>query len=162
MTFKIAEVYTKKEYTCKKCNGKIYYAKIADESGNLITTDGQPPNGKFGKESNVLSGAVDALVKDRLHSCSAHFVTEAIEKINSQKVATKTTEPQKPLDFIILDDATRELIQYLTRKHIEIKYVVEQTINAEHPIFNNPASIGQILNLVKFDLEKVESKKENK
>ena len=50
----IIDIYTKKEYTCKKCDGQVYYGKVTDESGKIVTKDGAWPNGKFGKESNVL------------------------------------------------------------------------------------------------------------
>lgn len=65
----IADVYTKKSYTCKKCDGQVYYAKVTDDQGKIVTEDGKLPNGKFGKESNVLSGAVDANDKTKFHEC---------------------------------------------------------------------------------------------
>ena len=36
----IIDIYTKKEYTCKKCNGQVYYGKVTDESGKIVTKDG--------------------------------------------------------------------------------------------------------------------------
>tara|TARA_R110002051_G_scaffold70342_1_gene126427 strand:+ start:1102 stop:1569 length:468 start_codon:yes stop_codon:yes gene_type:complete len=66
---KVTKLYTKKEYTCKKCDGQVYYGQITDDEGKTITTDGSTPNGKFGKESNVLSGAVDANNKTKFHEC---------------------------------------------------------------------------------------------
>ncbi len=103
MNYQITEDYSKKEYECKKCGGKTLYAKIAKPDGSLYTTDGQPPNGKFGKESNVLSGAVDALVKDRLHGCSAHFVEEVIAKIESgtKPSSQASIEPRNKIDYFV-------------------------------------------------------------
>jgi len=66
---KVTKLYTKKEYTCKKCDGQVYYGQITDDTGKTITTDGSTPNGKFGKESNVLSGAVDVKDKTKFHEC---------------------------------------------------------------------------------------------
>ena len=81
----VLEVYTKKEYECKKCKAKIYYGKIADDNGALYTNDGQQPNGKFGKDSNVISGAVDVNNKEKLHSCSEKYVLKAIEEAEANK-----------------------------------------------------------------------------
>lgn len=72
----ISDVYTKKEYKCAKCMDSIYYAKISDDTGKYVTTDGLLPNGKYGKESNVLSGAVDINVQDRLHRCTLGITTD--------------------------------------------------------------------------------------
>lgn len=78
----ILDVYTKKEYDCpKKCGAKVYYAKLADDTGKYVTTDGLLPNGKYGKESNVLSGAVDVNVKDALHRCTLGETTEKYWKL---------------------------------------------------------------------------------
>ena len=55
----VTNVYTKKEYTCQKCKNQIYYGQITDDAGKIITKDGSKPNGKYGKESNILSGSVD-------------------------------------------------------------------------------------------------------
>lgn len=65
----VTDVYIKKQYTCKKCNGQVYYGKVTDDQGKIVTEDGAVPNGKFGKESNVLSGAVDANDKTKFHEC---------------------------------------------------------------------------------------------
>jgi hypothetical protein len=57
------------EYTCHGCNAKIYYAAFTDDSGAIITEDGQKPNGKFGKESNVKGFKVDVNNKEKIHDC---------------------------------------------------------------------------------------------
>jgi len=95
----IVDVYTKKDYKCNKCNALIYYGKIAKDNGEFYTTDGNPPNGKFGKESNVLSGAVDAAVQDRLHDCSKHYILKKIDELNngasgSQQKITQSVTPR--------------------------------------------------------------------
>ena len=89
----IADVYTKKEYECHKCGDKVYYAKIADDTGKFVTTDGLSPNGKYGKDSNVLSGAVDVNVKDRLHSCSFGATTDKYWSLVKPKETATTTLP---------------------------------------------------------------------
>ena len=30
---KVTKLYTKKEYTCKKCEGQVYYGQITDDTG---------------------------------------------------------------------------------------------------------------------------------
>jgi hypothetical protein len=85
----LLDVYTKKEYTCPVCNAAVYYAKIADNSGKLVTTDGQPPNGVYGKGNNVLSGAVDANVKDRLHNCTAEKTTKKYQELTQEPLANQ-------------------------------------------------------------------------
>ena len=106
----ILDIYTKKEYDCpKKCGDKVYYAKIADESGAYVTLDGLQPNGKYGKESNVLSGAVDVNFKDRIHKCVQSELEEKYNKLTgklvppivtsdttSEKVQVKVRWPQEP------------------------------------------------------------------
>lgn len=88
----ILDAYTKKEYDCpKKCGSKVYYAKIADDSGKLVTLDGDEPNGKYGKDSNVLSGAVDVNVKDRIHSCIKADLEAKYSKLVDKPVAGTTT-----------------------------------------------------------------------
>ena len=59
----------KKEYKCPDCKEPIKYAKFQDAQGKLITDDGQPPNGKFGKESNVTGFKVNPNTKE-IHTCS--------------------------------------------------------------------------------------------
>ena len=82
----IADVYTKKEYDCpRKCGSKVYYAKIKDDSGNYVTTDGLPANGKYGKDSNVLSGAVMIQTQDRLHECTASQVREKYDQLTREE-----------------------------------------------------------------------------
>jgi len=142
----ILDVYTKKEYECKKCNGAIYYAKIADDSGKLYTTDGQPPNGKFGKESNVVSGAVDALVQDRLHKCTEKFVYDAIEKAKggspgvqktfSTTIKTEWTQAE-------LDEKGEELKEGLKA----FKNIAYHLAKEEHPELDDQTNLfGQIVN----------------
>lgn len=145
MSYTIAEVYTKKEYECK-CGSKIYYAKIADESGKLYTTDGNEPNGKFGKESNVLSGAVDTLVKDRLHSCTQRFVIEAIEKIKSGNTPGASTNK---IDYFVCPPANTN--EYLSEglkvdKDTLLAYVhqAEQVMRELYPNLHEPNMKGQI------------------
>lgn len=75
---KVVEIY-KKEYKCSKCGSDVQYGKVTDESGKIITKDGNSPNGKFGKESNVLSAAVD-VGTDNLHPCYSDLVKRDFDK----------------------------------------------------------------------------------
>jgi len=80
----VTNVYTKKQYICKKCNSEIFYGKVTDESGRIITKDGKVPNGKFGMESNVLSGAVNANDKTKFHECYLQKLEEQYREATSQ------------------------------------------------------------------------------
>ena len=81
----IQSVYTKKEYVCNKCNQKIYYAKIADDSGDTVTKDGRKPNGKYGKESNTLSAAVNVSDRSKFHECYKNLVEKQYEEALQKK-----------------------------------------------------------------------------
>jgi hypothetical protein len=89
----IQSVYTKKEYVCNKCNQKIYYAKIADELGDVVTKDGRQPNGKYGKESNTLSAAVNVSDRNKFHECYKEFA----EKQYNEALLKKGT-PEKVIN----------------------------------------------------------------
>ncbi len=80
----VTNVYTKKEYTCKKCNNQIYYGQVTDESGRIITKDGNIPNKKYGKESNILSGAVEKDNKSKFHECYLSNLQEQYREATSQ------------------------------------------------------------------------------
>lgn len=91
---KVIEIY-KKEYKCSKCGSGVQYGKVTDESGKIITKDGNSPNGKFGKESNVLSAAVN-VGTDSLHLCYADLVKRDFDQyattpqVESKWETTKT------------------------------------------------------------------------
>jgi len=76
----LIDVYTKKSYTCRKCGVETVYAKVADDSGKVYTTDGEKPNGKFGKESNILSVPVDQKDVSTIHGCAQDRVTASIRE----------------------------------------------------------------------------------
>ena len=88
---KVTKLYTKKEYTCKKCEGQVYYGQITDDTGKTITTDGSTPNGKFGKESNVLSGAVDVKDRTKFHEC---YLSNLQQKFRD---ATNLYQEERPI-----------------------------------------------------------------
>jgi len=96
----ITDIYTKKEYTCKKCNGQVYYGKVTDESGKIVTKDGAWPNGKFGKESNVLSAAVDSNNKTKFHECYLSNVQQqyrdALRKLDPASLAERPVVNNMP------------------------------------------------------------------
>ena len=85
MPIKTIDPYTKKAYVCNTCSKEVYYAKVVEEDGTLLTKDGKAPNGKFGKDSNVLSCAVDINNKENVHSCYYNKVVEDIAAAKAKK-----------------------------------------------------------------------------
>ncbi len=77
-----------KEYKCSKCGDPVNYGKVADSKDNYITKDRKPNNKKYGKESNVLSAAVDA-GSTTLHKCYADLVERDYREL------TSTPEPKE-------------------------------------------------------------------
>ena len=137
----VVDVYTKKEYMCKKCNAVIFYGKITDDSGKLITEDGQTPNGKFGRDSNVLSGAVDANAQTTLHECSKHYVEEAVKRAGSGTQAGLKDfkrEHVRDQEEIVWNDVLAKTAEYviLAQKKLE-----------EYPEIENPALKGLVTKL---------------
>lgn len=138
----IIDVNTKKEYKCNKCQAIIYYAKTANNMGVLYTKDGKLPNGKFGKESNILTCQVDALVKDRVHSCSKDWLSKQLpvnellpdEALASKQVVINPQEPEVPnespkvkeMDVVdFAEPAMRKEIQIILKN---LKIVEEEVI----------------------------------
>ena len=69
---KVIDIYGK-EYKCSKCGEQINYGGVEGPDGKTVTKDGRPFNGKFGKDSNKLSCAVDAGTIE-IHGCYAALV----------------------------------------------------------------------------------------
>jgi len=141
----IVDVYTKKEYECKKCKAKVYYGKIADDNGKFYTKDGQEPNGKFGKDSNVISGAVDVFVQDRLHKCSEKYVLKEIENITSGAPAKSFTAQTVKTEWenTELDEKGQELLDGLKG----FKNIAYHLAKEEHPELDDQTNLfGQIVN----------------
>ncbi len=141
---KIADVYTKKEYECKKCNSKIYYAKITDDSGNIYTVDGLMPNGKYGRESNVISGAVDVNVKDRLHECTKHYVEDAVAKAPPAPGSGGTLPGTAKREVTSLQE--QEIIGFteIVERNVDRLILVEDICRQRG--ITNPAQIGMVYN----------------
>lgn len=139
---KILDVYTKKQYECKKCNGAIYYAKIANDKGELITTDGKQPNGKMGKESNVVSGAVDATVQDRLHKCTEKYVLKAIEEAETNKGNNEKLKDYK----LNLSEQEQQLWSDIISKVCEYDILADKIIST-FPCDQSGQSKGRIKNI---------------
>lgn len=145
---KVVNVYTKKEYKCSKCSAVIFYGKITDDQGNLYTTDGHQPNGKFGKESNIVSGAVDAGTS-KLHGCTKHYVEEAIAKAQP----TNTTTQQATTNNIDFANFMPEFVNVteltlwndLVAKCAEYAILAQKKLE-EYPEIQNPALKGLITN----------------
>ena len=96
----IVEIYAK-EYTCSKCDKAVNYGKVADDKGTLITKDKKAPNGKYGKESNVLSAAVDAGTTN-LHPCYASNVVRDFDEL------TATKKPSEPLPQMTVQNVSAD------------------------------------------------------
>jgi len=165
---KVLDVYTKKEYTCKKCNAKIYYGKITDDAGNIYTTDGQMPNGKYGKETNVLSGAVDALVKDNFHKCSLPYIEDAVAKAPAPPTAggvkmTEVTTQKSNLDNFTPEYVSEtDKVQWtdIVRKVTEYSILADISLD-DYPEITNPASKGQIKNIAFAIMENIKEHQRN-
>lgn len=145
----LLDVYTKKEYKCPICGDAIYYAKIADNSGKLVTKDGQLPNGKFGKDTNVLSGAVDVNVKDRLHKCTAAKTTDQyntlsqgpMDAINSGGTVLATAEVKWNVSH-----GLTELQSKLKEGLVDLTSVAYQVTKEQHPDLSDQNGLfGQIV-----------------
>ena len=150
---KVIDVYTKKAYKCSQCNAEIYYGKITDDDGNIYTVDGKMPNGVFGKGNNVLSGAVDALVKDKLHECKKHYVEDAVAKcppspfangVKMQETPTPQT-PKEPFTPEFVNEQEAILWNDLVGKVTEYVILAQQKLD-EYPEITNPALKGLITN----------------
>jgi len=85
---------THKQYVCHDCSEPIFYASFFDDAGNLYTTDGQKPNGKWGKESNVKGYKVDINKKDVEHKCN-HSMNESTQGLidKSQLITKDSKDP---------------------------------------------------------------------
>jgi hypothetical protein len=105
----ILDVYDK-DYTCKSCSKTVQYGKVADSDGKLVTTDKKEPNKKYGKDSNVLSGAVDKGTLN-LHACYAKSVTDKYNtytqpSIGETAINSKPGEPAEVKWYSELDQLT--------------------------------------------------------
>jgi len=76
---KITNVYDK-DYKCSKCDKTVQYGQVTDDKGKVITKDKKPFNNKYGKESNVLSAAVDKGTIN-LHACYASYVVKDFDEL---------------------------------------------------------------------------------
>lgn len=149
---KIIDVYTKKEYECPICKEKIYYGKIAKENGEFVTKDGQRPNGKFGKENNVLSGAVDIHVKDRLHACTAGKTQEEYQKLIGGGLAELAINSNpKPIQKVVWYDKVDFLTmntpqQNLVHGYHDLNKVAYHLTKEQHPNMSSEDNVfGQIV-----------------
>ena len=69
-----------KEYTCSKCNKKVNYGQCSEDGKTPVTKDKKPFNKKYGKESNVLSVAVNAGTVE-IHPCYSALVVRDFDEI---------------------------------------------------------------------------------
>jgi hypothetical protein len=170
---KLLEPYCGKEekpYTCSKCKERVCYAKVADDEGTFYTEDGNLPNGKFGKESNVLSAQVDFAVQDRVHKCAEGFVNKAVkearEKRNpvTQQTIDSPAQGQKNQNYTASFDPERFTVpdQVLSEIYNKIDEKMSFMIPAYHRILTNlkhagienpnPALVGMFFNNLKGGL----------
>lgn len=104
----ILDIYNK-EYECSKCHKTVNYGKVATDKGEVVTKDKKAPNGKFGKESNVLSAAVDKGTTN-LHACYASNVVRDFDEL--------TTIPQEPKQMVVqgMSKETEENLESFTNE----------------------------------------------
>ena len=155
----IIDVYTKKEYDCHKCGEKVYYAKIADDTGKLVTTDGKEPNGKYGKDSNVLSGAVDVNVKDRLHRCTLGATEDKYWSLVKQKaditqelngtrkqIAKSPNEPNT-VRWPVIPEQLTDTMSELYHAYQQVNTIAYMLTKEQHPDEREDSNLfGQIAN----------------
>lgn len=113
MPIKVIDVYTKKPYTCNSCQQEVYYGKVTAEDGSLLTKDGKAPNGKYGKDSNVLSAAVDINNKEKIHSCYYNKVVEDIAAAEAKKGNPDAVPPKHNMvQYNLTEDLKVELKEF--------------------------------------------------
>ena len=100
----IVDIYTKTQYECSKCNAKVFYGKAYDElNRKYITKDGKDNNGKYGKESNVVSVQVDVL-DGKIHPCSKTFIDNALsDALKYSNPKSAEVSPAKTSDVVWSD-----------------------------------------------------------
>ena len=160
----IIDVYTKKEYECKICKGKVYYAKVANDKGELYTTDHLTPNGRYGKESNVLTCQVDTLVKDQVHKCQKNKLSEKIQELedfkekpaiqNAQLNPNVQTAPSPLVKEMVVTDLAEPAMRREVLVHCKVLGVIESVVQEYLGKDANPARIGLYINNVRKMLEK--------
>ena len=164
----IIDVYTKKEYECKICKGKVYYAKVTNDKGELYTTDNLTPNGRYGKESNVLTCQVDTLVKDQVHKCQKNKINEKIqeledfkEKPSIQNAQTNPNVQTAPSPLQVKEMTVTDFAEPSMRKEIEVhcKFlrIIEDEVNKFLGKDVNPAKVGMYMKMV-YDLMEAKKK----
>jgi len=82
---KFVEFAGKKEYKCPKCKKEIRYAKFFGSDGKILTTDGEEPNGKFGRDSNT---GWPANLDKTMHECHGQNVIP-----DSNTILSSPTKP---------------------------------------------------------------------
>ena len=120
----IVGIYNK-NYKCSKCGKDIQYGKVTDKEGKLVTKDRKPSNNKYGKESNVLSVAVN--LDGKIHPCYADLVKRDYEELTSPlpAVGQKVVQSELPISSAnkesldefekVVSDAYIKLYQIATR-----------------------------------------------
>ncbi|UVF62394.1 hypothetical protein [Nitrososphaeria virus YSH_174770] len=138
----VIDVYTKKVYTCNKCNKEVFYGKVTDNDGNIYTTDGMPFNNKFGKESNAISGAV--LTTDKVSFCCDEKKQYAVDAV-AKAQPPATAKPKREFVAEYLSEPQQLLWKELVAKHAEYVILAQQVLN-EYPEIENPALKGLTTN----------------
>jgi len=80
----------KRDYKCPKCKtATIKYAKFLGDDGKILTTDGQEPNNKFGRDSNT--GWPTNLNTKQIHEC----IEEGNIQIGTVTISSKKIMPDE-------------------------------------------------------------------
>lgn len=117
MKIKIINIYDK-DYTCSKCQKTVNYGQVAKDDGTIVTKDKKEPNGKYGKESNVLSAAVDKGTTN-LHPCYGNLVVRDFDELTGE---LKPNEPVKQLQIQGMSQVTETNLNTF-QKEVECAYV---------------------------------------
>lgn len=145
----IIDVYTKKEYECKICKGKVYYAKVTNDKGELYTIDNLLPNGKYGKESNVLTCQVDTLVKDQVHKCQKTNISEKIKELEGKQPTLNTQVQERPkTKEMSVTDFAEPAMRKEIEVHCKVLRIIEDEVNKFLGKDVNPTRVGMWMKMI--------------
>ena len=106
----------KKDYECRNCGASIKYASFTNADGQIITSDGKPPNGEYGKDSNVKGFRVDPNTKN-IHKCGSGSRKPFLEPASG-------TNPN-----VTLDEITTKALE----RHDKMLDGIETFVRKTHP-----------------------------
>ena len=135
-------------YKCPRCKGNIRYARFFGPDKNLLTTDGNPANNKFGRDSNT--GFATNPETKQMHECPPKDVPESqlkkIDTLDSGWGDTKSLKVKEfPLDEIIIKKQIEEdnkLLPLIWARYMNVKNFVLSKDET------NPALFGLVFKIL--------------